>query len=39
MRVPPRDSFVVSGNNHCGELTTVSEIIKTTSAKGYKKII
>lgn len=39
MRAPPGESCEVSGRNRGGEITTVSEIIKTTSAKGYKKII
>lgn len=39
MRAPPCESLDVSNTNHCEELTTVSEIIKTTSAKRYKKII
>lgn len=39
VRAPPRESCEVSGRNRGGEITTVSEIIKTTSAKGYKKMI
>lgn len=39
MRAPPHESFEVSSRNYCGKLATVSEIIRTTSAKGYKKSI
>lgn len=39
MRAPQSESCEVSGRNRGGEITTISEIIKRTSAKGYKKII